>query len=185
MFGIRCSEKKEDNWISVGVTGGNWKNSVKRIREHAVTQYHMSSMVAFKSCLQGKPIDTLLDEQRAELHSRRQKEIASNREVLAHLLDIIRLLAKQNLAFRGHDESASSVNRGNFLELVHHQAKYDPILQQHLQKAGKNATYLSPDIQNQLICAMADKVLESILVEARKAKFFSILRHQMFHAKNS
>ena len=92
----------------------------------------MSSMVAFKSCLQGKPIDTLLDEQRAELHSRRQKEIVSNREVLAHLLDIIRLLAKQNLAFRGHDESASSVNRGNFLELVHHQAKYDPILQQHL-----------------------------------------------------
>ena len=147
MFGIQCGEKKEDNWISVGVTGGNWKNSVKRIREHAVTQYHMSSMVAFKNCLQGKPIDTLLDEQRAELHSKRQKEIASNREVLAHLLDIIRLLAKQNLAFRGHDESASSVNRGNFLELVHHQAKYDPILQQHLQKAGENATYLSPDFK--------------------------------------
>ena len=57
----------------------------------------------------------------------------------------------------------------------HHQAKYDPILQQYLQKAGKNATYLSPDIQNQLICAMADKVLENILVEVKEAKFFSIL----------
>ena len=62
---------------------------------------------------------------------------------------------------------------------MHHQAKYDPILQQHLQKAGKNATYLSPDIQNQLICAMADKVLENILVEVKEAKFFcSILVHE-------
>ena len=39
MFGTQCGEKREDNWISIGVTGGNWKNSVKRIREHAATQY--------------------------------------------------------------------------------------------------------------------------------------------------
>ena len=117
----------------------------------------MSSMVAFKSYLQNKPIDCLLDQQRAE-QSRRQREIANNWQVLSHLLDIIKLLAKQNLALRGHNEGADSLNRGNFLELVHHQAKYDPILQQHLQISGKNATYLSPDIQNQLICAMADVV---------------------------
>ena len=65
-------------------------------------------------------------------------------------------------------KSASSLNRGNFLELVHHQAKYDPILQQHLQKAGKN---LSPDTQNQLICTMADKVMETIVVDVKEAKF--------------
>ena len=59
--------------------------------------------------------------------------------------------------------------------MVHHQAKYDPILQQHLQKSGRNATYLSPDVQNQLMCAMADKVIENILIEVKEAKFFSIL----------
>ena len=83
MFGVQCGEKREENWISIGVTGGNWKNSVKRIREHAATQYHMSSMVAFKSYLHNKPIDCLLD-QRAEEQSRRKREIASNREVLTH-----------------------------------------------------------------------------------------------------
>ena len=139
------------------------------LREHVATQYHMSSMVAFKSYLQNKPINCLLDQQRAEEQSSRQREIANNWQVLSHLLDIIKLLAKQNLAVRGHNESADSLNRGNFLELVHHQAKYDPILQQHLQKSGKNATYLSPDIQNQLICAMADKVLENILMEVKEA----------------
>ena len=124
VFGVQCGE---ENWISIGVTGGNWKNGVKRIREHAATQYHMTSMMAFKTYLQNKPIDCLLDQQRAEEQSRREREITSNRQVLNHLLDIIRLLAKQNLALRGHRESANSLNRGNFLELVHHQAKYDPI----------------------------------------------------------
>ena len=38
MFGVQCGEKREENWISIGVTG---KNSVKRIREHAATQYHV------------------------------------------------------------------------------------------------------------------------------------------------
>ena len=70
MFGLQCGEKREENWISVGVTGGNWKNGVKRIREHAATQYHMSSMVAFTSYLQNKPIDCLLDQQRLEEQSR-------------------------------------------------------------------------------------------------------------------
>ena len=30
MFGVQCGEKREENWISVGVTGGNWKNGVCR-----------------------------------------------------------------------------------------------------------------------------------------------------------
>ena len=91
-----------------------WKDSVKHICEHAATQYLMSSIVAFKSYLQNKLIKCLQDQQRAAEQSRRQREIASNWQVLAHLLDIIRLLAKQNLALRGHNESASSLNRENF-----------------------------------------------------------------------
>ena len=119
MFGIPCAER-EDNWISVGVTGGHWKNSVKRIREHASTQYHVSNMVSLKTYLQAKPIDGQLDQQRAEEQSRRQREISHNRQVLVHLLDIIKLLAKQNLSFRGHDESANSLNKGNLFTIKCH-----------------------------------------------------------------
>ena len=55
-----------------------------------------------------------------------QDEIKSEtkkwREILTRLLDIIRFLAKQNLAFRGHREELRSChndeinNKGNFLE---------------------------------------------------------------------
>ena len=115
---MSCAEKGEDNWISVGVTGGHWKNSVKRIREHASTQYHVSNMVSLKTYLQAKPIDGQLVQQRAEEQSRRQREISHNRQVLVHLLDIIKLLNKISLF-----------------------------------------EVMSPEIQNQLIGAMADKVL--------------------------
>ena len=38
MFGLQCGEKREENWISVGVSGGNWKNGVKRIMQlHSTT----------------------------------------------------------------------------------------------------------------------------------------------------
>ena len=107
--------------------------------------------------------------------SRRQVEIRHNREILSHILDIIKFLAKQNIPFRGHDERSSSSNRGNFLELVHLQARYDDVLKQHLESAPRNSMYLSVDIQNQLIQAMGDEVLSKIIEQVRDANFFSLL----------
>ena len=120
------------------------------------------------------PIDSQLDHQREIKLSRRQVEIRDNREVLSHILDIIKFLAKQN-PFWGHDESSSPSNRGNFLELVHLQARYDDVLKQHLQNAPRNSTYLSGDIQNQLIQAMGDEILSEIAEQVQNAKFFSLL----------
>jgi hypothetical protein len=62
------------------------------------------------------------DEQR-----RRQEEKQQNRAALAVIIDIVRFLARQNISFRGHKET-DSLNRGNFLELVHFTAKYNPVL---------------------------------------------------------
>ena len=36
-------------------------------------------------------------------------------------------LAKQNIVFRGHDESKGSLNKGNFLELLELRKEYVPI----------------------------------------------------------
>jgi len=45
-------------------------------------------------------------------------------------------IARQNKSLRGHNESCSSMNKGNFLELLQLLAKYYPILQNHLNKIG-------------------------------------------------
>lgn len=46
------------------------------------------------------------------------EEISANRLRLKTLIDVVRWLAFQSYPFRGHDESAKSMNQGNFLEIV-------------------------------------------------------------------
>ena len=42
-------------------------------------------------------------------------------------------LGKQELAFRGRDESVLSLNRGNFIQLVNAMAEFDQEFASHLQ----------------------------------------------------
>ena len=121
------------------------------------------------------PIDCVLSEQRKNDLSRRQQEIEFNRSIVYRILEIIIFLAQHNLSFRGHQESESAQNRGNFLGLVTHQAKHDPVLKEHLEKSKKNCQYLSPDIQNEFISLLADAVIDKIIVRAKEAKYFTLL----------
>ena len=55
-----------------------------------------------------------------------------NRKNLKKIIKTIHLLCKQGLAFRGHDESASSNNRGNFMEVLKLLSEDDGDLNIHL-----------------------------------------------------
>lgn len=174
MFGVVGADKGSDSWISKGVTGAKWKNAVKCIREHAATKYHLNCMVAWKN-IEKQAVDGMLNEQRQQELSRRQQQLQQNREIVYRIMDIICFLAKQNLAFRGHRESESSLNRGNFLELVSFQAKHDPILKKHLEASARNCTYLSPEIQNELISYMGKSISSTIVHEVKVARYFTLL----------
>ena len=64
------------------------------------------------------------------------------------------MCARQEFALRGHDKSTKSHTRGNFLEILHLIISHDPILTERRLSNPQNATYLSPDIQNQLLGVM-------------------------------
>ena len=60
----------------------------------------------------------------------------------------VQWLALQDRAFRGHDESPSSSNCGNFLELLKAFAKMNTKIDEVvLENALKNARYIAPKIQ--------------------------------------
>ena len=88
-------------------------------------------------------------------------------------------MARQGLAFRGHREyqglGCPSTNEGNFLELMKLVAKYDSLLEQHLLTSDRNATYLSPDIQNELIQSLSAQVLSNIVSEINEARYFAVI----------
>ena len=65
-----------------------------------------------------------------------------NVAILKRVVDVIKVLAKQNLAFRGPSNNDSlyqlenpSINHGNFLELINLLGKYDEVLGIHLKNA--------------------------------------------------
>jgi hypothetical protein len=95
------------------------------------------------------------------------------------IIDIIRFLARQNISFRGHDESC-----GNFLELVHFTAKYNPPLQMWLDNHPQNVSWLSPEIQNDLIHLLAVEVVLTIANECQ-GRCFSIMCDEVSDRSNN
>ena len=72
-------------------------------------------------------------------------------------------------SLRGHDESSTSLNKGNFCEILYVLSKHDPVLRKRLVNSPHNATDLSPEIQNELLKIMSDMVRKSVVEGVKKA----------------
>ena len=109
------------------------------------------------------------------LDSARTEQIRLNRHYLRSVAEVILLCSRLEIALRGHDESDVSLNKGNFREILEVVAKHDPIVKQRLEQGPQNATYLSPAVQNMLLCIMGDMLRKRISEGVQKAGFFSLL----------
>lgn len=86
---------------------------------------------------------------------------------------VTQFLAKQNIPFRGHDETGNSHNQGNFLECMKLLKQFDPFLQSC--SAPSHSTYLSPACQNEIIACCAEEVTANIVREIKEAVMFSLM----------
>src|SRR5436190_5107858 len=119
-------------------------------------------------------INLLLDETQRLNVTKHNEEVRKNREILKRLIDTICFLAKQELSFRGHNEQKDSLNKGNYLEILELLRSYDPVLDNHL----KNAIVFrgtSPDIQNDLIKAISDVLIQHIKNEMSNCSDIAIM----------
>jgi len=104
--------------------------------------------------------------------SKKHEEEYLNRITI--MLSIVRFLLLQALAFRGHDESSTSCNKGNFLEFVDWFRKRSKVVQNLLGDSPANHSLTSPKIQKQLCEACAKETSKAILSDIGN-KNFSIL----------
>ncbi|XP_042387988.1 zinc finger MYM-type protein 1-like [Zingiber officinale] len=94
---------------------------------------------------------------------------------LTAMLDMTRFLLKQELPFRGHDESTSSSNRGNFLELLEwYSQRNEEVSKVIKQNAPANNQLTSPKIQKDLTRACASEITLAIINDIGD-KFFSLM----------
>ena len=94
-------------------------------------------------------------------------------------------IALQNEAFRGHDEKSTSLNQGKFLEEIKFLAKYHTPLQKWLNSHPENVSWLSNDIQNEMIGIISDNVLETIKEQVKKSRFYSVECDEVTSHKHS
>jgi hypothetical protein len=139
----------------------------QRSQNHVRCQLQMATFGASR-------IELQLDEQQRIEVSRHNKLVAHNRSILQRLIDSVCHLAKQELAFRGHDEGKNSLNKGNYVELLELIATYDALLKSHLDTATVFRG-TSNHVQNDLIDAVSSVVLNKIKLEVSTAPFVAIL----------
>ena len=93
---------------------------------------------------------------------------------LSTIVDCIRFFLCQGLAFRGHNESQGSSDKGNFLELLQILGDHNESINVVLQKAPKNCKLIHHDIQKDIVNAIARETSKAI-IKGLDNGFFSIL----------
>lgn len=169
----------------------NWKKAKDLFKDHQNNHYHKLSQIKFDRFLairikKVEPIDRQINEAL-------KKEINDNRDRLRPIIKTILFCGNQGISLRGHrdsgvidlNEHASTENQGNFRELIKFRIDSgDNVLKNHLETTNKNATYLSPLIQNEIISICNKLILEHLVANVNKSKSFTILADETTDVSN-
>lgn len=163
------ANRLDKNFNSAWCTGtvNTWKTLTMKIKTHEMSKVHIAACMAYGSRKGNRDIQTMF-----------HVDINKMREVLKRIIDVIITLSTSNLAFRGHrSENPKSISSesGNFLNIIDLLSRYDPVLKSHLENESSKIKYLSPTIQNELICLASNEILQDILSDIQQAPFFSLL----------
>jgi len=101
--------------------------------------------------------------------SKQSEELYQTR--LTSTLRCSRYLLKQGLAFCGHNESSSSLNKGNLLELIDFLKDNNEEVRNAYDRGGLNCKMTSPDIQKDLARCCAEEITEAIMEEIGNRPF--------------
>ncbi|XP_042432463.1 zinc finger MYM-type protein 1-like [Zingiber officinale] len=100
------------------------------------------------------------------------EQIQKNRLRLAATIESVRWLSLQACGLRGHDESSSSQNCGNFIEKLKLLGKSNASIGDViLEKALGNAKYTSPEVQKEILHIIGNRVRNKIRAEIGDSKF--------------
>ncbi|XP_060846063.1 zinc finger MYM-type protein 1-like [Rhopalosiphum padi] len=150
LFGL--SKIKKNKFVTNG--SNDWKNLKRTIEVHESIPEHLQAEISRGLYIANLRLDlTLLQSV--------NNQVATNREIVLAVIQILIYCARQNIPLRGHDEQITSQNRGNFLELV---------------KLIKNRlTFLSNRSQNNLLKIIGDMIRTNILDQVKKSQLFAVI----------
>ncbi|XP_060881711.1 zinc finger MYM-type protein 1-like [Metopolophium dirhodum] len=162
------SENSGENiWIKSGFN--NWQKFLVKSKKHSSTSTHLtnlSKMCAYKSSLKTGSVVT-------QLSSAHKKQVEINRKYMSSLIDVVLYLAKQGIAFRGHNENLDSLNQGNYKEMCHMVfSKFMPDLKNVYENKINHTSW---KVQDEIIKISADLIKEIIVEEIVVSGNFALM----------
>ncbi|XP_046862989.1 zinc finger MYM-type protein 1-like [Xenia sp. Carnegie-2017] len=174
------SSPRKSPWASTGYH--NMHSFSGDSIKHEKTKSHMEAYKQWRLFDSRESVDVLFSRARREAVERHNEEVRQNRDA-KNIGEAVLYLAKQELAFRGHDESRASLNQGNYRELLKCFGKLDSVFDRRLQgrlqgtervDEGGVFTGVSADVQNDLIECIDSVIQDEIDDEMKECQFFSI-----------
>lgn len=151
-------------------------NVTRSFHRHADSVEHLKCELMLRNF--EKNTNTIADalKENARLFKKQFNEnVRLNRLIMERVINTVFFLGKQELAFRGHDETTDSVNRGNFKELLHLLISTSPSeIQNQYEKIKNIFKGDSKSIQNEVIDCISDYLNEAVKNEMIDAIFFSL-----------
>ena len=136
-----------------------WKDAKALLTKHANSSRHKSSMTLWLNAK--KVLNEEMEPIANQINAQRKEQILENRQHLKYLIQAVSYLTRQGLAFRGNDETAESVNKGNFVELLELLSATNPLLRERMN--NRYGHYSSHEYQNDIISCLAKTVRKSVI----------------------
>lgn len=161
---------KDDVFMKTGFR--SWKIALQKNKgfdKHNNSSQHIANMVSWKKKEARRKTSTQVSRLlTSDVIEKRQYYVIS-------LIGVVKLLASNELPFRGEWDPDTQSESGLFSKILKCTLKKDERLKPCLDVIPKNATYTSAEIQNELIGIMADFVRELIVEEVNSASAFTLL----------
>ena len=186
----RSTDVRKGKGVFVEAAFTNFKKIYELCDFHASREYHKDAVAAcdaFVGVMSGRRESVAV-----QLSQEFRDTVLKNRQMLRSIVDTIVLCGRQNIALRGHRDSATDLegvgaqsNHGNFWALLNFKiACGDTHLRDHLQRAARNATYTSPDTQNQLINILGDQICDTILKKVCSSHCYTVIADKVTDCSN-
>ena len=170
------------SWTITGYK--NMRGFLSDCQKHEKAKSHMEAYKMWKTFDIVERVNICFLRARREEVERFNEEVRQNRAALRTLTEAVLYLSKQEISFRGHNESSVSLNKGNYRELLKLISKFNPEFECHLHRRVEDSqrgnigggvfTGISADIQNHIIECVDSALQDEIDRETTECNFLSI-----------
>ncbi|XP_067132434.1 zinc finger MYM-type protein 1-like [Centruroides vittatus] len=162
--------------IALAIVGfNNWPNIYNRLATHEKSKNHLVAMLKCTGLQKRLSAEQTINNVQQKLLNQEKVRLYNKFE---RLFSVVQFLAERNIAFRGSIENLSDARNGIFLGILELLGKFDPVMQDHIQRIATkqiHQSYLSKTVQNEIINLIGNKLKYKIIDRIKYGKYFAVI----------